>query len=1082
MSNNASVRFTRFSSKILRPVARMCLVTVLLCFFNLRHTTAAPAVQLQVVGTLTLILQNHTSINGTAIAIPDADVTLVDSALGTTVSSGRTQLDGKFYLDAHDGGTFQVCWKSEVLGGGCAAKTEVKDQSVYLGVVPIRREGGVVYGTVLTGDGRACWLNDPFFQLDVSTAVVLLDSSHNKVSPTIRANISGQYAFANVKPSDGYIVHAKCEKAVAEEKVTHTGALTLADMTLPNHAPLIVGFGVTENGQSITRASVGSKVMLNVATRDADKDSVEYIWRFIDGNSPFSSGNITSQQWKLPTQPGLFSAYLMARDGKGGYAYKRFSLQVGASDVRFSGRVVDEITQNPIKGTMVEARNGNKVVDTTTNEQGWFNLAIEPAMSPERYILNIKHQNYALLSRIHDKSGTGMTYELIGAQLTTHDPSKSIQIVDTSSKGPCGAPVETLEELKKKLITQHGDTRENPAVEPSKPCAHRGAQVIVPARALVDRSKKIAKGPIRMAFATLDPGRRALPGDYRAITRQGGEAELLSFGAAHVEFRDAGGGLLQLKPRSRAEVRIPVSNNQLAAAKPTIALWSYNEKIGTWAEEGKAALKNTPDGWMYIGKTRHFSTINMDVAGNDPAQATCVRFQLGASLTAWSNLNIRSYVSYAGSFSVVKETPWDGAQYNAIYRIPYAPPAAPPNTLRLEVRGTYMGQQVVLLNRIIHTDAPRPKMTGNDLWPTANNYEACGDAIVLEADPTTLPYYGVNDATGRPFFLTGPYGTYLPPNGEQVATDYYTAIDSTSNKTTLGAWWGLNGFNNINGSGGTRAAYLNHNDLGFGRDMNCLKTGNDLACYVTNFGDPDQNPQNAIDAESRNPGTRGATVTMEYKSSEPAANRVRFFVFGGGVAGSPRIKFADLDGLGPKPVPHLCTVCHAGGFVANNVAGARFREFDLPSFKYSGGRSWDYAPAPNTLTAAELTSFATLNRLVRDIAPTGAPIQLLIDNWYTGGFGPGASPVKPAVPTGWTSQVNGYHDVYGKTCRTCHVARDASGPTFDTFTPFSSTSYVVCGAIKKMPNAYITYKNFWSDLQRVIAYRALTGESIATCH
>ena len=34
------------------------------------------------------------------------------------------------------------------------------------------------------------------------------------------------------------------------------------------------------------------------------------------------------------------------------------------------------------------------------------------------------------------------------------------------------------------------------------------------------------------------------------------------------------------------------------------------------------------------------------------------------------------------------------------------------------------------------------------------------------------------------------------------------------------------------------------------------------------------------------------------------------------------------------------------------------------------------------------------------------------------------APVLPAPPAGWAGQAAGYHNVYGKSCRTCHVARD----------------------------------------------------------
>jgi hypothetical protein len=312
-------------------------------------------------------------------------------------------------------------------------------------------------------------------------------------------------------------------------------------------------------------------------------------------------------------------------------------------------------------------------------------------------------------------------------------------------------------------------------------------------------------------------------------------------------------------------------------------------------------------------------------------------------------------------------------------------------------------------------------------------------------------------------------------------TDYYNVIDSTNAKTNLGDWWGQNGFNSATGAGGTHASYMNHNDLGFGRDMHCTGTATDYACYVTNYGLPDQNPANADDAEGQNIATQGATVAMEYHASQ-APNAVSFYAFGGGGAAAPRIGYADLDGLGPKPIPQLCTVCHGGFYndAVKKVDGAFFREFDLPSFKYSGDRSWDYAPSADStnLNNIELTNFKTLNTEVAAVN-SGNEIGTLINLWYqTPGLAPKQLTDSQVTATGWVAandaaKANQYRQVFATTCRTCHAARPGS---LDTYSAFQGSDYYVCGSPKVMPNAYITYKNFWSDLIRVDLYRTAVGD------
>jgi hypothetical protein len=1038
----------------------------------------------QVIGTLMLGVGDQAvavpAPGAARIELPDIDVSLeriLKTGAGIVVSSGKTELDGKFRLYAITGGNHRVCWKAGGLGSGCSKTFQATAGTVLLEevLVPARN---VIYGTVLTGDNRPCWVSDAFFKLDVYTKVSLHDTANQLVQPAIRANVQGEYAFGGVKPSK-YRVRAKCEKSNASASATLNAAFVRVNLNFRNRAPRLGALAAFDGSVGITRAPLGATIKLDAIARDPEADSIEYMWRTLDGAGT-AGGSGPQQSWTLASSPSQHAMYLMARDGRGGFAFKRFDIPVGAVDVGFSGIVIDETTLQPVSGATVSV-NG---VNTTTSTRGWFSVSVPPT-KPDRYVLNINHPQYALLSRIYDKASVGQTYDLIRVQTTTHDPTQVIDVVDTGSSGPCGGygdkqsatagagPGATVKPFRRGL-----------KIREQKPCRHRGAHLIVPAGALVDSNGNAPSGNVTLGSATLNPSRRSLPGDYRAIDRTNAQVEMLSFGAAYADFRDSGGRALNLKPGTSAEVRIPVSDEQRPSAQPAIAMWSYDESKGLWFEEGQASLQNTAEGWMYVGETKHFSSLNMDVAGNDVAEATCVRFELDDSFGGWGDLRIRAYVSYAGTSVQVKETQLDEYQYHAIYRIPYAPPAPGPNSLRLELRGTYNGTTVVLLDDVINTDA-RPQMLDNGtptaLWPDYP-YTECGDVITLTADDVTLPYYGDIDATGRPAFLTGPSGFFNPATGEQDATDYYQTIDpGDATNPTLQTWWTNHGFN-ADGSGAeASAAYLNFNDLGFGRDMNCKKTGLDLACYVTNYGAPDQNANNADAAEAKDAAKRGATVAMEYKASEPADRRVRFYVYNGGdPAAAGKLKFADLDGLGPKPVPWLCHVCHGGSYdsASKNALNARFREFDLPSFKYSGNRSWDYAPAAasNNLNATELANFTTLNKLVRDIAPGGSPIRLLIDAWYTTGYVGAKKPVQPTPPGGWSGQVNVYHNVYGNSCRTCHIARDAPFDfTFSTSAQFQSTDYAVCGSPKVMPNAYVTYKNFWSDLTRVIDFENFTG-------
>ncbi|WP_162901397.1 carboxypeptidase-like regulatory domain-containing protein [Breoghania sp. L-A4] len=1047
------------------------------------------------------------------IELPDVKVDLL---LGGKVvaNSAVTQLNGYFRTTAPAPGTYQICWN---LGGqrSCNRPFALRDKAEALGRIGTRYKGAFVYGTVLTGDDRPCWVNDSFFGLDVSTEV--RGGGHRT-----RANTQGEYALIGPAAQATFRLAAMCEKSDVSQVVTLGNGPMRRDLGFANRAPQITSVAATDGAKFVTRSTMGSNLKIISSNRDPDGDTVEYIWRTAAPSvSVLSGGNAATEEWKLPSTNGRESVYVMARDGNGGFNYKRFEMQVGDNQIDLSGVAVDETTGNPVPMAIVSSGGAS----TVTDANGWFRLTTAPRPD-DRYVLNISHPNYALMSRVYDRSAYGNTYQMVRAQVTTGSGKSDLIIEDTRSSGPCGASPKGERSRVKRLAQRRfrhdlegvpgkqdtsreekptderprddsgaqQDPREVEAalrvtLKEQQECERRGAQIVVRAGTLVDSNGETWTGAVRASVATLNPARRALPGDYRAITAGGDQAEMLSFGAVYAEFTDLMGNKLNLRPGKTAEVLTPISGFQNPTAKDTIALWSYDEDTGFWMEEGKAEKVMTPTGPAYRAEVEHFSTINMDVAGNDPALATCVRLEIDAAFNGWSNLVLRAYVSYNGDSVQTKETALDNAQYHAIYRIPYGN-GFPPNTLRLELRGTSNGEELVLLDDIINTDA-RPKMTGNDLWPPYP-YTECGDPILLTPEPGVVPAYGDLDATGRPAFLSGPFGQFNPSDGAQQVVDYYIALDPGGLKDTLGEWWQVNGFG-ADGLGAgnpsyVNQAYLNNNDLGFGRDMHCLQSGADVACYVTNYGLPDQNPNNADAAENKDPAQRGATVAMEYDASAPAAERVQFYVFGGGVAGSPRINFADLDGLGPKPVPFLCAVCHGGDSqlnASNTVNHARFREFDLPSFRYSGDRGWDFGQA--TLNAGELANFANLNELVRNSVDNNTPIADLIDAWYPLGFAGGPAPVQPAVPAGWVGHENDYHEVYGQSCRTCHVARDGGfALVFDDFNDFSFTSYAVCGSgnpkLRFMPNAYVTYKNFWVDALRVAQYETIVGVAAGTCN
>ena len=300
---------------------------------------------------------------------------------------------------------------------------------------------------------------------------------------------------------------------------------------------------------------------------------------------------------------------------------------------------------------------------------------------------------------------------------------------------------------------------------------------------------------------------------------------------------------------------------------------------------------------------------------------------------------------------------------------------------------------------------------------------------------------------------------------------YYKNVDPQSLRTTLGAWWKAAGFNPNDGSGGNaKAAYLNFNDLGFGRDMHFNQVNNNVYAWVTNYGCPDNNPNNANLAANPVPANAVATVCMEYAPIEGQTQQiVKFFVYVGGLPAGTLQGKADLDEWGPKPIPNLCQVCHGtnsqytGGTNVN--LGSSFIPFDLALLRYPG-------PSP-TPPPADLAAYYKMNQLVKITNPKPA-ISALIDGWYTPLNNP-PTQNNNYIPTGWkaggsvpASAAGLYQNVVVPGCRTCHYSFSSSlsWDTYSSFLTYRGYGLIqtdVCAKGPVMPHAAVTYINFWTN-------------------
>ncbi len=285
------------------------------------------------------------------------------------------------------------------------------------------------------------------------------------------------------------------------------------------------------------------------------------------------------------------------------------------------------------------------------------------------------------------------------------------------------------------------------------------------------------------------------------------------------------------------------------------------------------------------------------------------------------------------------------------------------------------------------------------------------------------------------------------------------------------------------------ARYANSADLGFGRDMHCLRRDSShIACYVSNYFPKDASdnldftsPDSAdADAAVLQDSTQlVATVAMEYSpisdtDTEPV---VKFYVYD---ENGNRVGAADLDGLGPRPVPQLCMMCHGGSLKGNVDAygvaefrtendiklDSKFLPFDLPTFTFSS--------IPGYTKSDQQYAFRLLNKEIVMSTNPGKAIEEVIEKMYEHGS---VVQIEDFVVPGWDTDDTSrdfYKNVIAKSCRNCHIASTLKPTTLqgtkgfpyrfrnksDVVDRLGSIQALICSAYV-MPHSLVTYNNFW---------------------
>lgn len=644
-----------------------------------------------------------------------------------------------------------------------------------------------------------------------------------------------------------------------------------------------------------------------------------------------------------------------------------------------------------------------------------------------------------------------------------------------------------------------------------------GVTVQIPANSILDPNGQPATAPLKVTIATVDLlSPQQMPGDDSVVPSAGGGAYLKSFGAGSVDL-PAG---FKLRPGASAKITIPVDRARLMGGSlpPTVPLLSYDEDRGMWVEENTLTLSVVNGVQTYIGSVKHFTTYNADTFFNN---AACLRV-FSPSLPGQYNLEAMS--PYPDGTPHYKNYPIDNvtSTEHVIYNItPNANMTLAPMT---------QGPNPQLLGFYVVNSGPPETPPHSPNAPPGPPYTTCNNFVVLTVGNAPDSPFGGEFLNGLGFIdavnlgfddltAAGPTGNALRDAIVAASTNYYGSVDPTNLRTTFADFKSHNGFP----TGEIVAQYANSGDLGFGRDMHCLKNANnDVACYVTNYGTgytnvasgggtPDQDDADAAGLRNTvGASAEVATVAMEYApiENDSAGDKVvKFFVYKKALANYGRSISANLDGRGERPVPQLCMICHGGQILqqpggvpifaaaADVKLGSRFLPFDHRFFTFPGN--------PALSKANQEASIKSLNKNIVDLVPAGAPttdpIRELVTALYDDGTTAGApaqihdSPVtgwKPGqpAPNNLPGQTDFYNNVVANTCRTCHTAQPFPQLQFNTADKFVNLAGVnlppaglnnklmlgtaqlrVCGDYV-MAHAFRTHQIFWNEYWEVLSW------------
>ena len=167
--------------------------------------------------------------------------------------------------------------------------------------------------------------------------------------------------------------------------------------------------------------------------------------------------------------------------------------------------------------------------------------------------------------------------------------------------------------VKVEMLAQEFSTEFDAAIGGSYAFDNTNVQLVFPANAIKNEATGEAyEGTVFVAAQYLDPNAPStfdqMPGNLQGINASSDEGALKTLGMMAVELQGVAGERLNLAEGQTATVSVPAPTG-LDNPPVEVPLWSFDEEIGLWVEEGTATLENG----IYTGEVSHFSFWNWDV-------------------------------------------------------------------------------------------------------------------------------------------------------------------------------------------------------------------------------------------------------------------------------------------------------------------------------------------------------------------------------------------------------------------------------------------------------------------------------------